>query len=274
MGVTVYDSAKPSVPIVSEVANLWSRRGLIRVLVPRDLMIRYKRSVLGMWWTLLNPLLEMTVLWLVFSHIFRFSEPGVPYIVYLLSGLLLYGLFRDTVVTVSASLAASAAIVTRVRVPAEAFSVSAAAAVYVGFLISMIALVCIMLALGVAVPPTLPLILGPTLLLLAFGIGLGMIVAPFAVRFPDLLDFERVGLLLIGYLVPVFYPFAIVPERYRIIEQLNPIYYFVGAFRATAYGDSPGTWLQYAVMGGSAFCALLVGGWVFSRMRRSIFTAL
>jgi ABC-type polysaccharide/polyol phosphate export permease len=138
----------------------------------------------------------------------------------------------------------------------------------------MIALLCIMLILGVAIPPTLPLILVPTLLLLVFGIGLGMIVAPFAVRFPDLLDFERVGLFLIGYLVPVFYPFAIVPERYRIFEQLNPIYYFVGSFRATAYGDSLGTSTQYAVMVGSAFCALLLGAFVFSRMRRSIFAAL
>jgi ABC-type polysaccharide/polyol phosphate export permease len=274
MGVPVYDSAKPSVPIVTEVGNLWDRRRLIRLLVPRDLMLRYKRSFLGMWWTLLNPLLEMTVLWLVFSHIFRFSEPGFPYIVYLLSGILLYGLFRDTVLTVSGSLSTSAAIVTRVRVPAEAFSVSAAVAIYVGFLISMIALLCIMLILGVAIPPTLPLILVPTLLLLVFGIGLGMIVAPFAVRFPDLLDFERVGLFLIGYLVPVFYPFAIVPERYRIFEQLNPIYYFVGSFRATAYGDSLGTSTQYAVMVGSAFCALLLGAFVFSRMRRSIFAAL
>jgi ABC-type polysaccharide/polyol phosphate export permease len=271
MAIQVYDSAKPTVPFVSEFGNLWSRRGLLRLLVVRDLTMRYKRSVLGMWWTLLNPLLEMAVLWLVFSHIFRFSAPGIPYVVYLLSGIILYGIFRDTVMTVSASLSANAAVVTKIRVPAEAFTVSAALAIYVGFLISLLVFVCIMLASGVPIPSTLPLALIPTVLLLVFAIGVGMIAAPFAARFPDLLDFERVGLVLLGYLAPVFYPYSIVPRGFRFVERLNPIFHFLGVFRATVYGGVVGDLRAYGVMAGCALGALVIGGFVFSRMRLGMF---
>jgi len=80
----VYDSDQARTPLVSEFQNLWQFRGLLRLLVTRDLTVRYKRSMLGVWWTLLNPLLTMSVLWVVFSQFFRFQIPYIPFSVYLL----------------------------------------------------------------------------------------------------------------------------------------------------------------------------------------------
>lgn len=76
MTTTYYDSDKARKPIASEVANLWAHRGLIRLIVTRDLTVRYKRSSLGVWWTLLNPLLTTGVMFLIFGHFFRFKIPG------------------------------------------------------------------------------------------------------------------------------------------------------------------------------------------------------
>jgi ABC-type polysaccharide/polyol phosphate export permease len=261
-------------PIVSEVRNLWDRRRLIGLLVRRDLILRYKRSVLGAWWTLLNPLLEMSVLWLVFSHVFRFSSGTVPYVVYLLSGVLLLGLFRTTVLAVSSSLSSSARVVTRIRIPAEAFSTSAALATFLGFVISLVPLIGIMVAVGVSVPLTLPLAIIPTLLLLGFGVGIGMMMAPLALRFPDVLEFERVALTLVGYLAPVFYPISIIPKSDRVIEHLNPLYHYLNGFRGLLYEGSIGQWQTYAVMAGVATATLLLGMFVFSRMRSGTFALL
>ena len=94
MTTDYYDSNTSRTPIATEVANLWSHRGLIKLIVQRDLTVRYKRSTLGVWWTLLNPLLTTGVMWIVFGNFFRFEIPGdTPYIVYLLSGILLITYF-------------------------------------------------------------------------------------------------------------------------------------------------------------------------------------
>ena len=78
----VYDSAAPPPTFLGGARAAWRSRSLLRVLVARDLAVRYKRSVLGVWWTLLNPLLEMAVFWVVFSQVFRFAIPGIPYSLY------------------------------------------------------------------------------------------------------------------------------------------------------------------------------------------------
>jgi ABC-type polysaccharide/polyol phosphate export permease len=114
----VYDSAARSPLLVTELWNFWTYRRLIRLLVMRDVLARYKRSLLGVWWTLLNPLLTMTVMWLVFSHIFRFRVgiSGVPYAVYLLAGVLLVLFFQQGVEMVASSIVANASVLTKVYV--------------------------------------------------------------------------------------------------------------------------------------------------------------
>src|SRR4051794_9714546 len=109
----VYDSAKRARPVLGELRTVYTHRALIRFMIGRNVRERYKRSVLGVWWTILNPMLEMGVLYLVFSG--RFEVPGVPYVVYLLSGLVVMNLFRDTVTTVGATLLNEAGIVGKIH---------------------------------------------------------------------------------------------------------------------------------------------------------------
>jgi len=257
--------------LITEFANFWKYRQLIRLLVVRDVLARYKRSLLGVWWTLLNPLLTMTVMWLVFSHIFRFSVgvSGVPYVVYLLAGVILVIFFQQGAETVASSVVLSSSILSKVYVPAETFSLSAGLAAAINFLLSTVPLLILQAVLGVGIPWTIVLVPLPVLALLCFVVGLGLVVAAIAVRFHDMLDFNRVILMLIGYLTPSFYPIAIVPKALRRVIELNPVYHDLNLFRNLIYAGHLSSWQTWVAAFGSGIVMLALGLWVFARSWRT-----
>jgi ABC-type polysaccharide/polyol phosphate export permease len=270
----IYDSAASSPGGLGLAKEVWLQRRLVRLLVLRDLTLRYKRSILGAGWTLLNPLLEMIVLALVFSRVFRFSAPGVAYVVYLLSGIVIANMFRNAVIATAESLGANAGVLSRLRVPAAAFSTAAALQVFVTFLISLLPLIAIMIAVGQEIATTLPLAVVPAVLLVAFAFGIGLALAPLAVKFPDSVVLTGISLTLVTYLAPVFYPLSIVPHEYRFVVEANPLYHFLNAFRAAVYGDGLASVADYASMFGFTAVAL-VGGWlVFARTREGVLAQL
>lgn len=268
--VRVYDSAQPRPPVVTEFRNLWTYRGLLRLLVVRDITVRYKRSLLGVWWTLLNPLLTTGVLWLVFGQLLRFATPSEePYIIYVLSGLLVITFFQQAVIQVGNSIVGSAAVLSKVYVPAEVFSLAAASAAAVNFALSLVPLLAIQLATGWGIPWTVVLVPIPALALLGLAAGVGLIVASAAVHFYDVIDLTGVVVQLIAYLTPGFYPISIVPEAYRPFMQLNPLYHYLLVFRGFVYGGEFAPALSFAVMAVTSLGALALGVWVFSRSWRN-----
>jgi ABC-type polysaccharide/polyol phosphate export permease len=262
---TTYDSAAPRQPVITEMRNLWAYRGLLRLLVTRDLTLRYKRSILGVWWTVLNPLLTSAVMWIVFSQVFRFDIPGTPFIVYLLSGVLLVTFFSQAVVAVGSSIVNSAPVLSKVYVPPETFAVSTATAAAVNFLLSIVPLIAIQVITGVGVPWTVILVPIPVAALLALCAGVGMIVASVAVYYYDVIDFTTVLIALIGYLTPTFYPLSIVPEGFQWIIKANPLHSYLAVFRGFVY---EGTFVEpwhFAMMITTAVVILILGVWFFSR---------
>jgi ABC-type polysaccharide/polyol phosphate export permease len=262
-----YDSAAPRRPIVDPFVNVWTNRSLIGLLVARDLTLRYKRSVLGVWWTVLNPLLTTLVYWFVFSAIFhRTAGTEVPFIVYLLSGTLLISVFfSQGSVAGGSSLISGRSILSRIRVPGEVFATTAALAAGVNFLIGTVLLLVIQLILGWGIPWTVILVPIPTLAMLALVTGFGMLIASAAIHFYDVLDFVRVILQMVIWLVPTFYPIEIIPENLQILVKVNPLYSYLVVFRGFIYeGVFAPTW-NFVYMGASAIIVLLLGVWVFSR---------
>jgi ABC-2 type transport system permease protein len=270
----VYDSDEARKPFVTEFRNLWRFRGLLRLLVSRDLTVRYKRSALGVWWTLLNPLLTMGVLYIVFSQIFRFQIPGVPFPVYLLSGVLLITLFTQGVQATGAAMVNNAGILSKVYVPPEIFAFSSGVAAAVNFGISLLPLFIIQLITGTGVPWTALLIPIPLVFLLAFTIGVGLLVAAAAVYFYDVLDLTGVFLQLVSYLVPTFYPIDMIPSRFLPIIQANPLYSFLSVFRGFAYEGAFAPGWQFVVMIFSGVVVLGLGVWVFSRSWKNLVVLL
>jgi ABC-2 type transport system permease protein len=268
--VAVYDSDQRRPPFVGEFRNLYAYRGLLRLLVVRDLTLRYKRSLLGVWWTLLNPLLTTAVMYVVFSNVFRFQIPGgVPFVVYLLSGVLVVTFFSQGVNNVGVSLVSSAPILTKVYVPPEVFAVAAAVAAAVNFGISLVPLLAVQLVAGVGVPWTALLVPVPVLALLCLVTGVGLLVATGAIRFPDTLDLVGILVILLGYLTPTFYPLDIVPDGFKLFVQLNPLYSYLVVFRELVYGGPATEWWNWAVMLGTAAGLLALGTYTFSRSWRT-----
>ncbi len=271
MTTNFYDSDSARKPLASEVSNLWAHRGLIRLIVARDLTVRYKRSTLGVWWTLLNPLLTSGVMWMVFGNFFRFDmNTDTPYIVYLLSGILLITYFAQAVMASGSAIVNSAGILTKVYVPPEVFSVSAAIAAAVNFMISLAILLVIQLITGVGIPWTVILVPIPVLAMLALTAGLGLLIAAAAVHFFDVLDLTGVAIQLIGYLTPTFYPIAFVPERFQVFIKVNPLYSYLTVFRELVYGNAGAEWWMWVYMFASAAIVLVVGVYVFSRSWRRL----
>lgn len=271
MNTTTYDSTASSGDIRQPFSNIWKNRALINLLVARDLTLRYKRSVLGVWWTVLNPLLTTAVYWFVFSTIFRRSTgTDVPFIVYLLSGTLLVSVFfSQGAIAGGSALIGSRTILSKIRVPGEVFSVTAAVAAAVNFLIGVAVLLIIQLATGWGVPWTAVLIAIPSFAMLLFVTGFGMLIASAAIHFYDVLDLVRVILQMVIWLVPTFYPIEIIPENLQILVKINPLYSYLVVFRAFVYeGQFPPAW-SITYMAGSAVLMLLVGVWVFSRSWRN-----
>lgn len=272
---TSYDSATPRRPIIDETRSLWERRALIRLLVSRDLTLRYKRSVLGVWWTLLNPLLTAAVMWLVFSAIFDRVSEDVPFIVYMLSGILLIQtFFAQGVLAAGSSLMSSGGILSKIRVPGEVFAFTAAIAAGVNFAIGLIPLLLIMVLTRTPIPWTLILTPIPAIAMLALVTGVGMLIAAAAVHFYDVLDFVRVILQLAIWLVPTFYPMEMIPAQYQFVIKLNPLYSYLEVFRGFLYrGSFAPTW-NFVVMITSALVFLALGVWVFSRSWRAMVVKL
>jgi len=263
----IYDSDAFTGDIRQPFRNIWDNRALIGLLVGRDLTLRYKRSVLGVWWTLLNPLLTTLVFWFVFSTIFtRASGSDVPFIIYLLSGVLLVSsFFSQGAIAGGSSLIGSRGILSKIRVPGEVFAVTAGLAAAVNFLIGTVILLLIQIATGWGVPWTVILVPIPALAMLLFVTGFGMLIASAAIHFYDVLDFVRIVLQLAIWLVPSFYPVEIIPENLHVFIEANPLYSYLVVFRDFVYGGIiPPTWnLVYMTV--SALVMLLVGVWVFAK---------
>ena len=160
--------------------------------------------------------------------------------------------------------------ISKVYVPPEVFAVSAAAAAGSNFVISLVPLFLVALLTGWGVPLTAPLVVVPALALLMLVTGLGLLVATGAIRFADTLDLAALAVVLVGYLTPTFYPITIVPQQYREVMQLNPLYSYLLVFRDLAYGGSAAPWWAWLVMVTTSLGALSLGTYVFSRRWRSL----
>jgi ABC-type polysaccharide/polyol phosphate export permease len=260
--------------LAEDFARVWAQRRLIGLIARRQLMLRYQRSLLGVWWTLLAPSLQTAVLWIVFSHVFRRSTGQAPYSVYLLAGMVIVTIMQLSILGVTGSARANAMVLTRVRIPSEVFAIAAGIDTFVSSAVLVIPLAVVMAVTGTGFDPTLPLIVVPLALFGLLTLGVGMILAPIAARFQDVTVALTSLLLLAQYLTPVIYPITILPHRLQTAEHFNPIYQFVTVFRDMLYENSVGSWHAYAAMLLSAVIALTVGVIVTRRTRTFVLEAL
>jgi ABC-type polysaccharide/polyol phosphate export permease len=261
-GEVVYDSARRPPAFWEELKALWAYRDLIRQLVARDIKVRYKRSALGVAWTMLNPLMMMVVLTLVFSHLFRFDLPNYP--VYLLSGTLLWNFFAQTTTLATQQLVWGGALLNRIYVPRTVFAVSALGTGLVNLTLALIPLGLIMLATGAPFHPALVFLPAAVLLAAAFTLGVSLLLSSAAAVFPDIIEMYQVILTAWYFLTPVFYPAKILPPEYGFWLTLNPMHHLVSAFRGPVYAGEFLSAGGFLVTAGLALGALGLGWLIFT----------
>jgi len=258
----VYDSAQRGSAALEELRTAWQYRDLIGQLVSRDVKARYKRSVLGIAWTMLNPLLMMAILTLVFSEFFRFQIRHYP--VYLLSAMIMWNFIGQTTTAAMSHLLWGGQLMTRIYVPRTVFALAATGTGLVNLGLALVPLIFIAIIIGVPLTPSLLWLPLPIVLGAMFALGAGLFLSTIAIRFPDVVDMYQVLLSALYFLTPIMYPKSIVPEEWHWIFNVNPIYHLVEAFRAPIYSSwpaGPNTLLAAAIAG---VVALVVGWTIFA----------
>jgi len=226
----IYDSASLRVPFIHELTELGRYRFLLWNLILRDLRVRYKRSVLGFVWAMVNPLLTMAVLLGVFTQLFRFDVEHYP--IYILAGLLLWNLFARGTSIALRSVIDNGSIRSKIYVPASVFVAAAIGSAFVNLLFALAPLLALTVLTGVR--PTLAWIYLPVPILqttlLTFGIG--VLIAALAVFFADMTDIYEVLLGAYFYLTPIIYPVSILPDSLMNLERYNLLFAFIDGFRS------------------------------------------
>jgi ABC-type polysaccharide/polyol phosphate export permease len=258
----VYDSSQRRSPLAEEFLALLQYRDLLYQLVSRNLKTRYKRSILGVVWTLLNPILTMIVLTLVFSSLFRFNIPHYP--VYILCGQTAWLFFSSVTHGSMGEMLWSGTLIQRIYMPKSVFPLASLGAGLVNLFISLIPLFAIAIVVGVKITPALLVIPLAIILLAIFALGIGLFVSAVAVFFADMLPVYEVILTVWMYATPIIYPIEIIPGRWQWLFRLNPLFYFVRLFRAPLFeGVVPG-WQFWLIGVGFALAALIIGSLVFT----------
>jgi lipopolysaccharide transport system permease protein len=213
------------------VPHRWQRmRDLLRELVARDIKLRYRGSVLGILWTLVNPLAELAVLLFVFGIVLRAGIPN--FAAYLFTGLIVFGWFQSSVHFATLAIVGNRELVRRPGVPAALLPVVTVASNLVHFLLSLPILFGLLVTSEV--PLTGALVALPLLVILEFVLILGFAypVAIMHVWFRDTQHVLQIALQLLFFLTPVFYETRAVPEDLRWVYEINPMAHLVDAYRA------------------------------------------
>jgi ABC-type polysaccharide/polyol phosphate export permease len=237
--------------------------GLLHNLVSRAIKTRYKRSVLGFAWTMLNPLVTMITLTLVFSGLFAGTVPN--YALFVIIGLLAWNLFALGSSQGLASIVDSGTLIRKVGVPKEIFPLAAVGANLVNFVLSLVPLLAVILLLRVPITWALLWLPVAALLMTVFTLGLAFLLATFNVFFRDVRYFYESALLAWFYVTPVIYPPEILPPAAHAMLRWNPMYALVELFRAPLYSGVAPTWDALAIATGESALMLAVGWSVFRR---------
>lgn len=264
-----FDSLKRGPVALEELRGLWQYRDLILQLVRRDVVSRYKRSALGIAWTMLYPLGMMTVLTLVFSTLFQ-SVRGYP--AYILGGVIAWNFFAQTTTAAMQQMVWGSNLLQRIYLPRTAFVVSAISTGLVNLVLSLVPMFLVMLLVGIRFTWSLLFLPVSMLLLAAFALGVALLLSAWAIYFPDVAEMYQLVLLAWFYLTPVLYPVETIPATYRFwFFHLNPMYYMVQVWRKPAYEGLFPSWSLLTAASLIAFFTLAVG-WILFSARADQFT--
>lgn len=238
---------------------------LLKQLVSRDFKIKYKRSYLGIVWSLLNPLLTMSVQYIVFSTIFKADIENYP--AYLLTGIVFFNFFNEAATLGMSSIVGNAALIKKVYMPKYIYPVSKVISTSVNLVLSFVPLFLLMAFTGTRFTPALFLLIFDVACLLMFVIGLVLLLSTAMTFFQDTGFLWGIIAMIWQYLTPVFYPISIIPAKFLPYYQLNPMCQFISFARTCIIdGVSPNPKAYFLCLV-SALFMLAMGMFVFRKQQ-------
>ena len=247
------------------IHNFLSYKELLKELVQRDIRIKYRRSFLGILWSVLNPLGMMIIMTIVFSHVFRSGIDNFP--VYLMCGQVIFNFYNEASTMAMLSILGNAPLIRKVYLPKYLFPMSKVCSCFVNLLTSCIALALVVIVTRTPLTWKLILVVFPIMYVFLFSLGIGIFLSAVVVSFRDLQHLYGVIITGLMYLTPIFYPLEILPGWVRTIVELNPITSFIQMFRdAVLYGVVSGPDLHIKCI---IWCvvALVAGIWCFIKQQ-------
>lgn len=252
--------------------NLKKYSFLLGELIKRDFKVKYKRSVLGILWSILYPLLMMSVMALIFSNMFKFKMDGVNYLVYLMSGLVVFNYFSEATNNCLTAIVGNFSLINKVYIPKYIFPLAKCLFAGINFLLTLIPFFLIVAVSGSSIEGTkcainiyyllLPFI---WLCMLMFCIGIGYILSTVTVFLRDVIYIWGIALTILNYFTPIFYSINILPDYLQSIFKLNPLYLYINSIREIVlFSNCPTpTYLLSCFLSG--LLTMIIGMWIFKR---------
>lgn len=264
----IYDSYKSRWVAIEELKAVIQYKDLVMQLIRRDIVARYKRSTLGILWTMLNPLGTMVILTIVFSRLFNMR--GV-YPAYIITGLIAWTFFSQTTLFALNTTLRGSELYQKIYMPRTAFILSVVGGGVINYVFSLVPLILIFLVTKVALHPSALLLPFALLLLTMFTLGFSLLVSTAAVFFPDVAEFFPVLMTAWLYLTPIIYPEELLMDILNgWVIKANPIYYLIRILRKILYdGVVPGglDWLiAFLIAAGTLFI-----GWKVFTSKSNLF---
>lgn len=257
-----------------QLADVWRYRDLIALFVRRDFVSRYKQTILGPLWFIIQPLITSLVFTVIFSNIARLPTDGLPQYLFYLSGNVMWGYFSACLTGTSDTFIANAGIFGKVYFPRLVMPLSIIISNLLSFAIQFVFFLGFYLFFylqGAAINLTewaftLPLLI---LLMAGLGLGFGIIISSMTTKYRDLRYLVTFGVSLWMYATPVIYPVSSIPEKWRWVAAINPITPIIETFRAGFLGAGNASWASLAYSAGFMFVVMFIGVVIFNRVEKT-----
>jgi lipopolysaccharide transport system permease protein len=283
MAVTVADqthASKSSVPskplyviepskswVSLNLRDLWTYRELLYLLTWRDVKVRYKQTLLGAAWAIIQPLFTMLIFTLFFGKLAGIQSGNVPYPIFAYAALLPWTFFSNAVTNSSNSLIGSSNLITKIYFPRMMIPGAAVAAGLIDFAIAFLILIGLMVYYGVAV--SIQILMLPVLVLLTtlLAVGVGMWMSALNVKYRDIRYALPFVIQLWMFVSPVIYPLSLVPEKWRWVLMLNPLTGVIEGFRSALFGWEF-NWIALGLSAGVTVLLVVSSAYIFRRMEK------
>ena len=263
---TIIEPTSGWVPV--DLRELWHYRDLLYVLTWREISVRYKQTLLGFAWAIIQPVMTMIVFTIFLGKFARIPSDGIPYPVFSFLGLLPWTFFSWALTRSGTSLVANANLLSKVYFPRVLIPLSATLSALADFLIAFVVLFVLMAWYGIAPSWTSIYLIPLTVLTAIVATGVGMWLSALNVQYRDVQHAIPFLVQLWMYATPVVYPSSIVPEKWRPLFALNPLAGIIEGYRSATLGR-PMDWRLLSISALATLVLTAIGFWRFRRMERT-----